>query len=210
VFAFLAEELCAAGQWKEAADVCKKGLLFHPDHMRSRVLYAQALKELGETDRSKRILTGLAQDIRRNSVIFKLLAHMAALSGNEEEAREYAGLYEALRSPKTSGARTDSPGEDVQVQPVAPPPGKQANEWDGFKAEAIEQLQVWDEHAHGEISAPVVEEKAAEPPALDLETALELLAQRFEARLGHEPPPAPLLSEEDKYLLKQRIVAALS
>ena len=45
VFGMLAEELCAVGEWEEAAEVCGKGLLFHPDHMRARMLLGWALTE---------------------------------------------------------------------------------------------------------------------------------------------------------------------
>ena len=55
VFALLAEELCAAGRWEEAAEVCKKGLLFHPDNLRARVLLGWALMEMGETGESDRV-----------------------------------------------------------------------------------------------------------------------------------------------------------
>ncbi len=112
VFALLAEELCAAGQWEEAAEVCKKGLLFHPDHLRSRVLLGWALMEMGEAGQSERILLNAVEDIRKNAIIFKLLSEFAAFSGNTQSAGEYARIYEAFQTP--------GPARDGSPHPLRP------------------------------------------------------------------------------------------
>ena len=86
VYALLAEELCEAGEWEEAAEVCTKGLRFHPDHFRSRVLLGWALMKLGAVDESGRILMDIYDEIRRNGVMFKLLSEFATYSGDENRA----------------------------------------------------------------------------------------------------------------------------
>ncbi len=57
VFALLAEELCGAGRWEEAAEICKKSLPFHPDNLRARMLLGWALMEMGETGESHQVLS---------------------------------------------------------------------------------------------------------------------------------------------------------
>ena len=108
MFALLAEGLCAAGESEEAAKVCKEGLLFHPDHLRSRVLLGWALIEMGEADESKRILLEAVEDIRKNTIIFKLLSELSTFSGNAESASEYAGIYDAFQGPPR---RPPAPGD---------------------------------------------------------------------------------------------------
>ena len=141
VFALLAEELCAAGEWEEAADVCKNGLLFHPNSLRSRVLLGWALMKIGEVDQSERILLKAAEEIRKNSIVFKLLSELATASGNVERAGEFAGIYEAFRSSRVArGEHSPEP-----VLPLA----REASELESFKAEALEQLQEQDSETNG-------------------------------------------------------------
>ena len=129
VFSQLAEEMCAAGQWEEAAEVCKKGLLFHPDHLRSRVLLAQALKELGEAEQSEQILLHLAQDFQKNAHIFKLLSEFASISGNVERAGEYAWVYEAIQDPGALRVKMDLLKEIDNTRAAVEPLENESNAW---------------------------------------------------------------------------------
>ena len=139
VFALLAEELCAAGQWEEAAEVCKKGLLFYPDHLRSRVLLGWALMEMGEADQSERILLNAVEDIRKNAIIFKLLSEFAAFSGNTQERRRICQDLRGCSRPRTRPGANLAPPEIDHIEPEGPPE-KEVSEWDNFKEEAIEEL----------------------------------------------------------------------
>jgi hypothetical protein len=196
VFALLAEELCAAGEWEQVAQVCKEGLAFHPDHLRSRVLLGWAFMEMGEVDQSERILLDAVEDIRKNAIIFKLLSEFAIFSGNPESAAEYAKIYEAFQSP---GAVEAAPTQQEHPEP-APTPGKAASGWDEFKAEAIEELQGTE--------LDVVSAKMSSKSGV--EEILTHLSQKIEERLCAEAAPAAILSEQDKSFLKQEIIAALS
>lgn len=97
VYTLLAEALCEAGEWEEALEVCRKGLRFNPDHFRSRVLLGCALMELGEVDESGRVLLDVYEEIRKNSVMFKLLSEFAAFSGDEGRAGEFVRIYDMLQ-----------------------------------------------------------------------------------------------------------------
>jgi len=204
VFTLLAEELCAAGQWEEAAAVCKKGLHFHPDHLGSRVLLGWALIEMGEVDKSERNLLKAVEDIRQNTIVFKLLSELATFSGNAQSASEYDRIYQAFQ---TSGAVPSSLEPD-HIEPVGPPK-KEASEWDIFKAEAIEEL-------HGPEVNTCCPEVVAEPtleiesqPKTDFGEILSHLVQRLEGRSRGKAQPAAILSEDDKNMLRQKLFAGL-
>ena len=207
VFALLAEELCAAGKWEEAAEVCKKGLLFHPDHLRSRTLLGWALMEMGEADQSERIFRQAAEDIRKNSVIFKLLSEFATMSGNIENAGQYAGIYEAFQVANAARSEADSPVE-LHLEPVLPP-NDEASELEKFKTEAIEELQGQDMDT-GSLEYPAEPPPDMESKPLGLVDILVRLDQRIEGRFVDKAQPAAILLEEDKNMLKQKIVAVLS
>ena len=204
VFALLAEELCAAGQWEEAAEVCKKGLLFHPDHLRSQVLLGWALKEMGDASQSERILLNAVEDIRKNVIIFNLLSECAAFSGNTQSASEYARIYEAFQTPGPAQGGIASPPEIDRIESVCPPK-KEVSEWDDFRAEAIAEL-------HGAVSQEISAKLA---PDIDSESEIGFeeivmhLAQRIEGRMIQNAAPAAILSEDDKNMLKEKIMALL-
>lgn len=202
VFALLAEELCGAGKWEEAAEVCKKGLLCHPDHLRSRVLLGWALMEMGDASQSERILLNVVEDIRKSAMIFKLLSEFAAFSGNTQSASEYARIYEVFQTPGSDRGGIAPPEELDRIEPVSPPK-KEVSEWDNFKAEAIDELQ------GAEISAQLALEDIDSESKVGLEEILMHLTQRIEGRLSKKALPAAILSEDDKNKLKEKIVAFL-
>lgn len=188
VFTLLAEELCDAGEWEEAAEVCRKGLRFHSDHFKSRVLLGWALMELGEVDESGRILTDLYDEIRKNGVMFKLLSEFATFSGDEDRAGEFSRIYDAFQGreciPSGQKTRIDSPKS-------AP--------------EATSEQVV--------ISEPVREE---EPEAIEiaqagkrLEDILSSLAERVESRISGAGAVSAVFTEKDKDFIKQRILSEL-
>jgi len=204
VFALLAEELCAAGQWEEAAEVCNKGLLFHPDHLRARMLLGWALMEMGDASQSELILLNAVEDIRKNVIIFNLLSEFAAFSGNTQSAREYARIYEAFQTPgPAQGGIASPPGIDG-LDPVCPTK-KEVSEWDSFRAEAIEEL-------HGAVSMEISAQLAPDidpGSKIGFEEILIHLVQRIEGRIVQNAAPAAILSEDDKNMLKEKIVDAL-
>jgi hypothetical protein len=191
VFALLAEELCVACEWELVVEVCRQGLLYHPDHLRSRVLLGWALMEMGEAEQSERILLEAVEDIRKNTVIFKLLSEFAIFSGNPVSAGEYARIYEAFETPGAASPPPPEPGPSAE---------KEASDWDDFKAEAIDELQGPDLDTVGPET----------PPKKGIEDILAQLSQRIEGRLAQAAAPAVILSEEDRNFLKQELAAALS
>jgi len=204
VFALLAEELCAAGQWEEAAAVCKKGLYFHPDHLRSRVLLGWAHIEMGDAEKSELILLKVVEEIRKNTMIFKMLSEIATFSGNAQSAGEYDRMYQAFQPPGT----VPSPIVPDHTEPAGPPK-KEASQWDILRAEAIEELQ-------GPEVDTFCPEVAVQPslemtprPKTDFGEILSNLVQRLEERFPGKEEPAAILSEDDKNMLKQTLLAGL-
>jgi tetratricopeptide (TPR) repeat protein len=191
VFALLAEELCAAGEWEKVAEVCRQGLLYHPDHLRSRVLLGWALMEMGEADQSEQVLLEAVEDIRKNTIIFKLLSEFAIFSGNPVSAAEYTRIYEAFETLGAAGPPPAGPGPETK---------KEASDWNDFKTEAIEELQGPDL----DIAGPET------PSKMGIEDILTHLSQRIEGRFTREAAPTVILSEEDRDFLKRELTAALS
>jgi hypothetical protein len=185
VFALLAEDLCAAEQWQEAIAVCTKGLHFYPDHLGARVLLGRALKETGRNDEAERILSNVAEEIRKSSLAFKLLSEIAAASGKEENSAEYAGMYEALNS----GPATIEPS-----LPQEPQTAVEASNLEEFAS--IEQSPDIEE-----LCAVVEPTIIEEPPALVEDAAGQALSPEPPAIVDIPDVGIPLkpLSEWDQF-----------
>lgn len=212
VFTLLAEELCAAGEWEEAARVCKQGLLFHPDHLRSRVLLGWALMEMGKSEQAERILLAVVEDIRKNSISFRLLSEFATHSGDAERAGEYARIYEAFHLP-CAAPEEIRPPEEAERGEVALTPEEKAEERDDLEAGATEEIEepgLAAPEAEEEIVVQAAPEVNPEPkPGLD--EILARLVQRIEERFDREKDvPAAILSEDDREFLREKTLAALT
>jgi hypothetical protein len=189
VYTLLAEELCQTGEWEEAAEVCRKGLRFHPDHFRSRVLLGWALMELGEVDESGRILMALYDEIRKNGVMFKLLSEFATFSGNENRAKEFNRVYDAFQ-----GVECIPSGQAIAT---------------GTPAGIVEEAAA----EEGAFSEPIQEDTAEleeiPPTAGRLEKILSRLAERVEPRISGADAVSVIFSEKDRDFIKQTILAEL-
>jgi tetratricopeptide (TPR) repeat protein len=218
VFAMLAEELCAAGEWEEAAEVCRKGLVFHPDHLVARMLLGRALMEAGDPEEAEPVLLNVAEEIRKNSVIFKLLSELSALSGKTDTGYEYARMYEAFAktaSVQTPAAQTEA----LDSLPVLENEAVQPPEPDDFDMDALEAIEALEALEAATEAADTVDTTDTLPSEIQgevetgrkigLEDILENLVRRFEDRLTNITEPAALLSENDKDALKQRIMSLL-
>ena len=141
----------------------------------------------------------------KTRIIFKLLSEFATFSGNAESASEYAGIYEAFQGP-----RAVAPPPETELPEPVSPPKKEASVWDDFKAEAIEELQGSEVDAMGLEAVAQPKPEMALEPKIDLAAALSHLAQRIEARFTEKAQPASILSEEDRKMIKQKLLAGLS
>jgi len=107
VFELLAEELCSRGLWAEAVRVCRQGLTFHTDHLRGRVLLGWALKESGEVKEAEKVLMEAEGEIRKNAMVFKLLARIAQSADDPDRAENLMNTWQHLQ-----------PGTLVRVAPL--------------------------------------------------------------------------------------------
>lgn len=96
-FASLAEELCYRGFWEGAAKVCRQGLNHHPQHLRGRVLLGWALKETGELEEAENVLLEAEGEIRKNALLFRLLAELAKKAGDLERAGRLLLIHQNLQ-----------------------------------------------------------------------------------------------------------------
>jgi predicted Zn-dependent protease len=97
VFELLAEELCSRGLWAEAVRVCRQGLSFHPDHLRGRVLLGWALKESGEVNEAEKVLMEAEGVIRKNAIVFKLLARITQSADDPDRAEDLMNTWRNLQ-----------------------------------------------------------------------------------------------------------------
>jgi tetratricopeptide (TPR) repeat protein len=200
VYALLAEELCEAGKWEEAAEVCRKGLRFHPDHFRSRVLLGWALMELGEVDESGRALMDIYDEVRRNSVMFKLLSEFATFSGDENRAAEFTRIYDALHVRECIPAGPEAQVRELQSTREATSQEAPDSESAPEDKLGVEDIWVPDEKPEAERSNEAVEK---------LEKILSGLAERVESRISGVGAAPEVLSEKDKDFIKQRILSEI-
>lgn len=230
VFALLAEELCSAGRWEEAADVCRKGLQSHPDHLRSRVLLGWALMEMGEADESGAVLQQIVEEICHSSMIFKLLSEFATFSGDPDRAAAFFKVYDAFQAPNIQ-----MPESGVTVAPVFA--SEAASEATAGITETEERKRPLETSGAAVFEAvePAVEQMAesvavsppervlmeveldapeeAEPPAVKspgLSGILAGLADAIELRFSAAPSLPPMLSGADKDFLKRAIMGELA
>lgn len=96
IFAMLADALCAQERWAEAVEVCEQGLIFHPQHLRARVLLGWALWELGETSEAHVVLSGAREEFEKNALLYRVLSKIVA-SEDPQKSEEYLELYRKLQ-----------------------------------------------------------------------------------------------------------------
>jgi tetratricopeptide (TPR) repeat protein len=96
-FVELAENLYRDQKWEKLADICRRGLTYHPHHLRARVLYGIALVELGDVEKGRRELEGARCMLEKNADLYGYLAKLAADSGNEALARRFQDIHKNMR-----------------------------------------------------------------------------------------------------------------
>ncbi len=118
IFALLAEALCFQGRWTEAADTCRQGLVFHPYHLRGRVLLGWALWELGRAEEAAEVLSDAAGEMEKNAVLYRILARITE-TGDPVRSARYMELYRRLEPAGKAGrlmadVRTSAPVTRVE------------------------------------------------------------------------------------------------
>jgi len=122
-FEFLAEEFCLKGMWKEAEEVCRRGLVYHPNHLRGRVLLGWALWRSGEREESETILQAAAAEIEKNAVLYRILAEIADKRRQRDLSLSLMDLYHRL-GPRDKEEPLAAPqGPKLPEGPPAPDRG---------------------------------------------------------------------------------------
>src|SRR5262245_10181348 len=85
-FAQLGEEYRRAGQYAEAADVCRAGLAIHPGYLSARVTLGRALIELGDLEHARRELEMVLGTARENLSAIRGLAEIHQRQGDVKAA----------------------------------------------------------------------------------------------------------------------------
>jgi hypothetical protein len=119
-FVLLAEELYSRSMWKEAADVCRKGLVYHPHHMRAKTLLGCALWGLGETDEADLVHLQVRGEIQKNAVVYKILSEIAKSRGDSNRSLALRQIYDSLVM-EDAVTETSSPSSLDSLVETPPP-----------------------------------------------------------------------------------------
>ena len=117
-FAALAEEYRRAGQYEEAVEVCRNGLVRHPAYLSARVTLGRALMELGRLDEAQQELDRVLGTAPENLAAIRALSEIQARRGVSA-----TGEPPAPPPPVAAPVSSSIPFElDLRpVTPVAPP-----------------------------------------------------------------------------------------
>jgi tetratricopeptide (TPR) repeat protein len=114
-FAALADEYRRAGQFHEAIETCRAGLLRHPSYLSARVTLGRALLEIGEINDAE---TELEQVLRAAPENLAAIRALAAIHHKRGEIPEVASPQPAVAKP---GVQTDKPVM-AQARTIVPNP----------------------------------------------------------------------------------------
>ncbi len=120
VFVQVAEHLCAKSLWQEAEATCRRGLVFHPYHLKGKVLLGWALRELGEVDEAEHLLCEAHKELSKSAILYEILAGIATAKGNNLLAQHYGAIHQLLQTdpePATTAAEAQSPEVHVEAEP---------------------------------------------------------------------------------------------
>src|SRR5947208_2931236 len=94
-FAQLAEELRRIGQYREAVDVCRRGLGIYPDYISARVTLGRALLGLGSIDEAARELERVRGVAPENLAAIRALAEIQQTRAAAHQATEAEEAHQA-------------------------------------------------------------------------------------------------------------------
>ena len=154
-FAQLAEEYRRAGQYQEAVECCRVGLVVHPAYASARVTLGRALVQLGEIDQAQHELETVLKLAPENLAAIRGLAEIHHRRGALAESLEQyrAALALARNDPELEQtinhlARQIDPhtvGADGGASPEAPPDDARS-----LRAhKTIDALEEWLAACHG-------------------------------------------------------------
>jgi tetratricopeptide (TPR) repeat protein len=189
-FAQLAEELRRAGEYEEAAGVCRAGLARHPGYLSARVTLGRTLLELGQLDDAAAELEtviatapdnlaairGLAEIYQRRGALPDALAYFRRAL---ELARHDPDLEETVDRISQMVAPAEQPAE-----PAAPATVEELFDFDRL----LEQLGV-------QPDAPA-SPAAAEPEPAEESAPADAVAESPEGRPSASKPDDPLAALE--------------
>jgi len=215
LFVTMAEEFCTRKLWSEAAEICRRGLAFHPTHFRGRVLLGWALSELGEMDEAERLLTEARQEFEKNAIVYSILAAMAKKKGDLDQAWRFAHIYQSLvdsehdkslgkseirdvpiTEPTEQAApeptRSEQPPEEIYEEPATEPQELQ---------EALEILATEPEQEETPVSVDAPPPEKEPPASVRFLAALQARYEEYEERRSEARPRPRIFSDADCEIL---------
>ena len=170
-FAQLAEEYRRAGNYHEAIDTCRAGLVVHPGYLSARVTLGRALIETNDLEAAQVELEQVLRSAPENLAAIRGLAEIHHRSGRLSEALSF---YQAALALAKHDPDLEQTIEDLSraVKPQTPEPLTDGLSFEQAAAEFLAALDELEAAAKASASA------AADPP-------------RVEAEQAATDPPAP-------------------
>lgn len=192
LFTVLAEELSDRELWSQVIDVCRQGLVYHPESVRGRVLLGWALWETGRAAEARQVLTEAHRDVAANADLYILLARVAELDHESSLVKGFQQTGQFLEEERRRLAF-----EPVARAPVA---------MEATPALGIVPTARADEPSLA-VGKPLPTEASQDSRAPEW---LFLLQDAFAQREPVEPVIAHLFSDENRTMLKAVLSASLS
>jgi tetratricopeptide (TPR) repeat protein len=111
VFISLAEALYKDEKWDRVAAICRRGLQFHPSHLRARALLGFALVELGHSEDGVRELEKARCDLEKNAEVYRYLASALMAEGDGERGRRFSEIYKNMQAGEFEPVHFRQPAE---------------------------------------------------------------------------------------------------
>jgi tetratricopeptide (TPR) repeat protein len=120
-FAALADEYRRAGQFHDAIETCRAGLLRHPAYVSARVTLGRALLEIGEYDEAQTNLEQVLRAAPENLAAIRALAEIHERRGDAPMAGLEMPAPVAALPPRVIPMPTPRPAEPPAPPPPTPP-----------------------------------------------------------------------------------------
>ncbi len=189
-FAALADEYRRMGQFHDAIETCRAGLLRHPAYVSARVTLGRALLEIGEYDDAQEQLEQVIRVAPDNLAAIRALADIHHKRGDSPEAyaahaQTLAAAIEAVPAPAPEPV---APAATPKRVPVASAPALQV-ESHMVQTEPVAPVPVPETPALVAVSTEAAAAPAAYVPAVDpvCERLEQFLAAIERARVAADP-----------------------
>lgn len=187
VFISLAEALYKDERWDRVATVCRRGLQFHPSHLRARALLGFALLELGHSEDGVRELEKARCDLEKNAGVYRYLASALMAEGDGERGRRFSEIYKNMQAGEFEPVHFRQPAEQDE-QTVG------AHEFSNYRDEPMYEDEI---EVEAELGADT------DAPSSKLEGLLSRWLSKSDEKASIVAPHGGIFAEKERQMLSR-------